>query len=72
MEFTVERFTRAATDPNWARAVLVPDDRARFDPVTLVGHCAAKAWQVVDAGTSGVGCGGAVPAAVRTDLGVDC
>jgi hypothetical protein len=72
LEFGVEQFRRAAADPSWARATLVPDDRSRFDPATLVGHCDANAWTIVDAGTSEVGCGPAVPAAVRGDLGLEC
>jgi hypothetical protein len=72
IEFTVERPLRADASPAWMRALLVPDDRAKYDSVWVVGHCAGKRWQVVDGGTSGVGCTAPVPAAVSRQLGVDC
>jgi hypothetical protein len=72
IEFTVDRAARASADPSWMHARLVPDDRAKYDAVWVVGHCVGKRWQVVDGGTSGVGCRAAVPTAVREQLGVDC
>ena len=72
IEFTVDRAARASADPSWMHARLVPDDRAKYDAVWVVGHCVAKRWQVVDGGTSGVGCRAPVPTGVREQLGVDC
>jgi hypothetical protein len=72
IEFTVEQPLRAAASPAWMRALLVPDDKAKYDSVWVVGHCVGKRWTVVDGGTSGVGCNAPVPRAVREQLGVDC
>jgi hypothetical protein len=72
IEFTVEQPLRAAASPAWMRALLVPDDKAKYDSVWVVGHCVGTRWKVVDGGTSGVGCNAPVPPAVREQLGVDC
>jgi hypothetical protein len=72
IEATFGEFTPARADPTWARAALVPDDRDQYDTLLMVGHCDGKQWVVVDAGTSGVGCGPQVPAAVRDEIGVEC
>ena len=72
IEFTVDRAERATADPTWMHALLVPDDRAKYDAVWVVGHCVGKRWRVVDGGTSRVGCRAPVPGAVSEQLGVDC
>jgi len=76
-KFDVTNVRVAASDAMWAGFSDVPKPGVTdFQGGYGVAHCATSAWVVYDEGSAEVGCGGgtipAVPAAVRTDLGLEC
>ncbi len=72
IEFVITDVVIAEADPTWGRGtVAVPPD-AGIEGFIAVAHCegdpGSGAWQIADAGTSGVGCAADVPA----ELAVEC
>ena len=68
---TVNAIAHAASDAAWARADVASNTTGVEGFVAIV-HCVGSQWQVVDAGTSGVGCGANVPATVKSQISQEC
>jgi hypothetical protein len=76
-KFNVTGIRLDSSDRTWARFENGPKPGITdFQGGYGIMHCESGAWVVYDLGTSEVGCGGgtipAVPAAVRTDLALEC
>ncbi|WP_101830327.1 hypothetical protein [Frankia canadensis] len=65
----VEKVTVSSIDPTWAVAAASSPTAGGAQAVL---HRTRGTWKVVDLGSSEVGCGVGVPAAVRTELGLEC
>ncbi len=68
----VSAIRHATADSAWARASVTPDNADGLDGFIALAHCVGSQWKVIDVGTSGVGCSAQVPAAVKSELGVEC
>lgn len=69
-QYTVQRCRLAVSSPIWAAADIVPNPGIALDRATVVLQRIGALWNVMDVGTSGVGCD--APANVRSDLGLSC
>jgi hypothetical protein len=69
-QYTVQRCRLATSSPIWAAADIVPNLGIALDQSTVVLQRIGALWNVMDVGTSGVGCD--APANVRSDLGLRC
>ena len=68
---TVNAITHAPSDAAWARAD-VGSNTPGVEGFVAIVHCVGSQWQIVDAGTSGVGCGANVPDSVKAQISLEC
>ncbi len=68
---TVSAITHASSDVAWARAD-VTSGNPQVEGFVAIVQCVGSQWNVVDAGTSGVGCGANVPVAVKAQISLEC
>ncbi|SNQ51938.1 conserved hypothetical protein [Frankia canadensis] len=66
---TVEKVTISSIDSHWALAV---SSSPSAGGAQVVLHRTSGVWKVVSLGSSEVGCGDGVPAAVMAELGLEC
>jgi hypothetical protein len=65
----VEKVTISRIDPTWAYALASSPTAGGAQAVV---HRTGGGWKVVSLGSSEVGCGDGVPAAVMTEFGLEC
>lgn len=68
VEYLVTGVVLSEGDPTWGRGQVSAPPDLGIEGFIGIGHCTDAGWEIVDAGTSGVGCAAEVP----DDLGIEC